>query len=180
VIIRQATPGDELAVARVHVRAWQQAYRGLLPDEHLDGLRPEERAARYTFGSRDPADPHTIVALEGEVVHGFATTGPSRDEDAPGLGELYALYVEPSAWGRGVGGLLHERALERMRALGPRGAILWVLTGNEQAERFYRARGWGRDGARRWEEPYGVRSRVIRYRRALTGEGHHRELAGEG
>ena len=48
-------------------------------------------------------------------------------------------------------------------------AIRWVLTGNEQAERFYRARGWARDGARRWEEPYGVRSHVIRYRRGLAG-----------
>jgi GNAT superfamily N-acetyltransferase len=174
VIIRQASPGDELEVAGVHVRAWQQAYRGLLPDDHLDGLRPEERAARYTFGSRGPADPHTILALEGEVICGFATTGPSRDEDARGFAELYALYVDPAAWGRGVGGLLHERALERMRALGQRQAILWVLTGNEQAERFYRARDWARDGARRWEEPYGVRSRVIRYRRALAGESHRR------
>ena len=35
----KATPEDALEVAGVHVRAWQSAYRGLLPDEHLDGLR---------------------------------------------------------------------------------------------------------------------------------------------
>ena len=42
--LRPAEPGDASAVALVHVRAWQTRYRKLLPDEYLDGLRPEERA----------------------------------------------------------------------------------------------------------------------------------------
>lgn len=166
--IRPATPADALEVAAVHVRAWQSAYRGLLPDEHLDGLRVEQRAARYTFGSEDPLVPYTVLALEHGAICGFATTGPSRDEDAKGLAELYAIYVDPPAWGRGVGGLLLERATARMREQRYEQAILWVLTGNEQAEHFYRSRGWQRDGASRWEEPYGVRSRVIRYRLRLA------------
>lgn len=165
--IREAQPQDALEVARVHVRSWQDAYRGLLPADFLQALRPEDRAARYTFGSHDQQVPHTILALEDGAVLGFATTGPSRDADAQGLAELYALYVDPGGWGRGVGGALLERAVERMRSLGHGAAILWVLTGNEQAQVFYRTRGWERDGASRWEEPYGVRSRVIRYRRAL-------------
>ena len=166
-VIREARPEDALEVARVHVRSWQGAYRGLLPEDFLNTLRPEERARRYRFGSDDPAAPHTLLALDDGAVLGFATTGPSRDEDAPGLAELYALYVDPDTWARGVGGELHERALTRMSELGHAEAILWLLAGNERAARFYRARGWACDGARRWEEPYGVRSRVIRYRRAL-------------
>lgn len=166
--IRVATAEDALEVAGVRVRAWQSAYRGLLPDEHLDGLRVEERAAHYTLGSSEPSMPYTVVAVEHGAICGFATTGPSRDEDAPGLAELYALYVDPGRWSRGVGDQLHARALERMREQGYRDALLWVLTGNEHAERFYRRRGWARDGASRWEEPYGVRSRVIRYRRSLA------------
>lgn len=47
-------------------------------------------------------------------------------------------------------------------------AILWVLAGNEPAERFYRARGYRRDGARRHENPWGVDAEVIRYRRSLA------------
>lgn len=166
-LIREPTPQDAIAVARVHVRAWQAAYRGLLPDEHLDALRAEERAARYGFGASGADAPRTLLAVEGAAIRGFATTGPSRDEDAQGLGELYALYVDPDCWSAGVGGALHERCLRHMREHGYGEAILWVLSGNEQAERFYRARGWRHDGACRWEEPYGVRSHVIRYRRAL-------------
>jgi hypothetical protein len=38
--IRLASPADTdaRAVAEVHVRSWQAAYRGLLPQDYLDGL----------------------------------------------------------------------------------------------------------------------------------------------
>lgn len=166
-MIRDAAPGDELAVAAVHVRSWQVAYRGLIDDEFLDSLRPEDRAARYDFGSADPGAPKTIVALEAEEIRGFATIVPSRDEDAAGAGEIAALYVDPPHWGGGVGRLLLAAAKDRLRERGFGEAILWVLVGNEAAERFYRADGWGRDGAERLEQPYGVVSRVVRYRRLI-------------
>jgi hypothetical protein len=52
--IRRAGPGDELAVAGVHVRAWLAAYRGLIDDDYLDNLRPEDRATIYAFGATGP------------------------------------------------------------------------------------------------------------------------------
>ena len=41
-------------------------------------------------------------------VVGFASTGPSRDQ--LGIGELYAIYVEPDAWSTGAGRELIVRA----------------------------------------------------------------------
>src|SRR5262249_20126629 len=94
--LRPARPDDALAVARVHVRTWQAAYRGLLPDAYLDSLRAEDRARRYTFGSLGPDQPATIVALDGDgAIVGFATTAPARDADSAGAGELAALHVDP-------------------------------------------------------------------------------------
>jgi GNAT superfamily N-acetyltransferase len=165
--VRLARPQDALAVAGVHVRAWQVAYRDLIDNEFLAGLRPEDRAATYAFGSDGQGAPETILATEDDEVLGFATMGPSRDEDAPRSGEILALYVDPPNWGTGVGRLLLGAARGRLLRRGFGEAILWVLVGNEQAERFYRADGWQRDGAERWEQPYGVVSRVVRYRRAL-------------
>jgi GNAT superfamily N-acetyltransferase len=166
--IRDANPEDALAVARVHVRAWQAAYRGLIDDEFLDRLRPEDRAAGYTFGRDDPASPHTVLAeTEGEV-WGFATTGPCRDDDAGRAGEIYALYVDPPRWRTGIGRRLLAAATARLRGDGYVDGVLWVLRGNEGAERFYEAAGWRRDGAEREEMPYGVVSEVIRMRRSLA------------
>ena len=45
VTVRHARAGDAPDLGLVHVRAWQAAYRGQMPDDYLDGLRPEERAA---------------------------------------------------------------------------------------------------------------------------------------
>ena len=70
---RPAVTDDAMAVAHVHVRAWQAAYRGLMPDDHLAGLRPEDRALRYDFASGDAARPRTLVAVEADTVLGFAT-----------------------------------------------------------------------------------------------------------
>jgi hypothetical protein len=47
VTVRRATLADAPAMGRVHVRAWQAAYRGQMPDAYLDGLRPEDREAHW-------------------------------------------------------------------------------------------------------------------------------------
>jgi GNAT superfamily N-acetyltransferase len=166
-LLRRAVPGDETAVAGVHVRSWQAAYRGLLPDEYLDGLQPEDRAARYTFGDPNPDRVETVIAVEEAIVRGFATIGPSRDSDLHGSGELFAIYVDPAAWRRGIGRALMTDARDRLTVHGFTEGLLWVLVGNERAERFYPVDGWLRDGSRRLQEVHGVMVDEVRYRRAL-------------
>jgi hypothetical protein len=41
--LRRARQYDARNIAEVHVRAWRGAYKGLVPDEILDGLSVEER-----------------------------------------------------------------------------------------------------------------------------------------
>jgi GNAT superfamily N-acetyltransferase len=169
--LREACRGDELAVADVHVRAWQEAYRGLMPDEHLDALDPRERARRYTFGADDPGAPTTVVAVatddDAEPIVGFTTICRSRDADSPDVGEVVALYVDPARYQGGVGRLLMAEARRRLVESGFTDALLWVLDGNDRAARFYEREGWKPDGARRVEHPYGVVSNVRRFRRPL-------------
>ena len=199
--LREARRGDELAVAEVHVRAWQEAYRGLMAAEFLAGLDPVERARSYTFESDDPGAPTTVVAVvdgerdgidvgeegdgvtpslttavevrsgvtpsPGERVVGFVTVVDSRDVDAPGLGEVVALYVDPDRYAGGVGRMLMEEARRRLRERGYTEALLWVLDGNDRAARFYEREGWTRDGSHREENPYDVVSNVSRFRRRL-------------
>jgi GNAT superfamily N-acetyltransferase len=170
--LREARPGDELTVAEVHVRSWQEGYRGLMPDEFLDSQRPEDRVGRYTFGASEPGAPLTLLAVEvddddAETLLGFVTVSSSRDEDAGGLGEVAALYVDPVRYQGGVGRALMAEAGERLRAQGFAEAVLWVLDGNDRAARFYEREGWTPDGARRFEDPYDIPSHVSRFRRAL-------------
>jgi GNAT superfamily N-acetyltransferase len=189
--LREARRGDEFAVAEVHVRAWQEAYRGIMAAEFLEALDPSERAASYTFEADEAGAPTTVIAVggvagdgddpsltnrevrsgsspsPGERVLGFVTYAASRDADAPGLGEVVALYVDPDQYGGGVGRLLMAEARRRLRDAGYSEALLWVLDGNDRAARFYEREGWKPDGSHREENPYNVTSHVSRFRRPL-------------
>ena len=166
--LRVAVPGDEAAVAAVHVRAWQAAYRGIFDDAFLDGLEPEGRMQRYRFGADGPHDPATALAEDDGRVLGFVSYGPGRDEDAQRLGEVYALYVDPDRGGRGVGRALMARAQDDLVARGYDQVILWVLTENVAAQRFYRADRWRPDGGYRREDVWDVPAVVLRMRRWLA------------
>ncbi len=149
------------------MRAWQAAYRNLLPSQYLDGLRAEDRAARYDLANRDPTRPSTLVAVDGESICGFATVARAAHSDAPDCGELCALYVSPERWGCGLGVALVRAARARLLALGHRQAVLWVLLGNARAERFYKHDGWTSDGLQRTATVWDATVQEVRYSRGL-------------
>jgi GNAT superfamily N-acetyltransferase len=161
--IRLARADDARAVAHVHVTTWQDAYRGLLPDEYLDSLDVTERANAYRRAGllTDPERPVFVYEKEGRI-DGFGWVGPSADE--PGSGELYAIYVTASNWGTGVGRDLMDAA-ERWLAERFTAATLWVLVENVRARRFYEKRGWALDGATKDDDREAFVMHEVRYRR---------------
>jgi ribosomal protein S18 acetylase RimI-like enzyme len=168
VLVRPAKPADADAIARAHVRAWQHAYAGLFPDEELARLDPVQRAAALRRRLATPeAGRATLAVEEGESVIGFASVGPSRDDDGDGVGELYAIYVEPELWGRGAGRGLMRGALDALRDAGYAEATLWVLEENPRARRFYEASGWSTDGTAKDDTYLGTEVREVRYRISL-------------
>jgi GNAT superfamily N-acetyltransferase len=166
--IRLARPTDALAVAQVHVRSWQAGYCGLLPQEYLDGLRPEDRAASYNFIYADPLQPRTLVAATDHAICGFVSTMPSRESDLKSAAELAALYVDPTHWGNGIGHALMTSACEHLVFVGYQHACLWLLVGNERAARFYAHHGWQMDGRQKTDTVWGVTVEEVRYQRNLV------------
>jgi len=162
VVIRSAVPDDALAVATVHVRAWQQGFKDLLPADYLAKLDPAERAQRYTFGITDGSKPQTIVAVIDDAIVGFSTTGLVDGEAL-----LYALYVDPDRWGSGIGRALIAEAKRDLRRTGRPEAFLWSMVGNTRADRFYTADGWELVGEPKVEQVWGTAVHEQRYRRAL-------------
>jgi ribosomal protein S18 acetylase RimI-like enzyme len=164
VIVRDATGDDAQEIERIRIRGWQVAYRHLYPPEELDGLAIDASRWRHRI-DHPPRGWTIIVAGDAGSLLGFASTGPSRDER--GVGELYAIYVDPDAWSRGAGRALLAHAEERLAATYAE-ATLWVLEGNTRARRFYEAAGWQPDGARQAVERLGVSPAEVRYRKRLV------------
>jgi GNAT superfamily N-acetyltransferase len=144
--LRDATRTDAHAIATVVVRSWRAAYRGLLPDDVLAGLSIPDREQFWSEAlTNRPPNTRVVVATIADTVVGFAATGPPlvpADRADPTLGDLYALYLVPDVWRRGIGTRLHAAALDRIRSCGFTHAGLWVLDTNERALRFYLHHGW--------------------------------------
>ena len=173
--IRPAKPRDAAAIARLHIRTWQVAYRGQLPDVFLEALDAEidQRTSRWQGWIADATSHRWVqlVAQDRDRLVGFVTFGPSGDEPVdPRIGEVYAIYVDPSHWDRGYGRALFAAAVRGLTDAGFSEATLWVLDTNTCARRFYEIAGWLADGTAKTEHRGNTQLREVRYRRApLTG-----------
>lgn len=142
VAVRQAEQRDAQALAELHVRAWQAAYRGILDDAFLRGLSAGQRLPGWTARLADPCITTFVAEREGALA-GFVVAGRSRDPaDPPGTAEVHSLYVDEASWRTGVGSALLARAVERLRGEGFTRAVVWVFTENPRARAFYEARGF--------------------------------------
>ncbi|WP_202971198.1 GNAT family N-acetyltransferase [Saccharothrix sp. ALI-22-I] len=180
-MVRRAVPDDAEGIARVHTTTWQVAYRGVVPDEFLAGLSWERRAEGWRRALAEPSgDGSTVfVAVEGDVVVGFTSVGPARDEDLRQRDflELHAIYVHPSVWGSGVGFGLLEASFADVGVSGVpgvsgvSGVMLWVLEDNPRARRFYERAGFAPDGVTRTETVGGRELVELRYVKQWVGSG---------
>jgi GNAT superfamily N-acetyltransferase len=155
-VIRRATPADAPAIAAVQARTWRHAFADIVDPERMPTV--EDQAPRWVahLGAGGEVQ---VWDQDGRVV-GFVTAGPDREH--AGVGELYAIYVDPPAQGAGVGSALLAAAEESLRDAGHREAILWTFEANGLARAFYERHGWEDDGGR--QEHFAPE---VRYRRTL-------------
>lgn len=163
--IRRARPGEGTAISRVRVASWQAVYRGLMPDELLDGMAVDGTDWDEAILSSTPSTSLLVIDDDGEIV-GFSVLGPDRD-GAEDTGEIVAIYLQPEVWDQGYGWALMEHSVVELREHGFRRAVLWVLTTNERARRFYETAAWIADRVERVEDWQGHLLAHTRYSRDL-------------
>ncbi len=163
VSLRPARPDDAPALAQVHWDSWVAAYRDVLPQASFDELplarreRTWRRAAERMQLEPAARTGLTLAESAGRVL-GFASRGPlritgngtgdggagdggvtPRTDDV--IGELYAIYLAPDAFRRGIGRALFEDSRAALREAGFASMRLWVLAPNRAAIAFYEAMG---------------------------------------
>lgn len=150
--IRAATPEDIPALARIHIAGWQGAYGGLVDQAYLDSLSVDERVEQWKewMGT---AETTTLIAEEAGQAVAFITHGrtktppPGESKIRPQYpAEIYALYIMPSHWRRGIGGKLLKSAAGAIKEQKLNGLCLWVLEGNARGKSFYEKMGGQRIG----------------------------------
>lgn len=144
---RNAVPADAPAMATLLVRAWQQAYRGILPDKLLDGLSERERAGFIRHGIETKPEFRYHVLEAGPVIVGVSVVCPCMDADLPGTAEIMVFYIHPDWQGQGLGRVMMGHTLAEIHAHGQSRTALWVLKNNHGARAFYKNMRFSPDGA---------------------------------
>lgn len=163
--IRDASPDDADAIARVHVQSWRETYAGVLAESNFSQEVLQKRTAFWSWYLGLAPRPGRMVVAEvaGEVV-GFANAGDARGEDAehghpPARPlHLFSIYLLSEMHGSGLG----QRLLDEVVQTAP--AQLWVLQSNQRAIAFYQRNGFEPDCVvyRDPENPALVELRMVR------------------
>jgi ribosomal protein S18 acetylase RimI-like enzyme len=165
-MIRRAVREDARAIADIHVRTWQVGYQGIVPEEFLSSLSIDQRELAWREGL-ERATSEVWVAEDSGAIRGWISAARSRDSDAsPTTAELWAIYVDPAWWRRGLGRALWQVARDHLAAAGFTTITLWLLEQNQRALAFYRSLFFELDPApEQFFERAGARLREIRLRR---------------
>lgn len=167
-MVRKATLNDARAIAEVHVKAWQAAYRGLLPDDFLQNLSVDRREQQWREGVQNPEQ--IILLYELEKIVAFCSFMPARDDDVDRtkVAELVTIYALESVWGQSIGRALWDEASQHMRERGFSEVVLWVLKGNDRAIKFYERMGMSFEGKTKTEtRQNSITLHELRYRMTL-------------
>lgn len=137
--VREATPTDVAAIAKVHVDSWRTTYAGIVPDKYLSDLSYKDHEGFWeAILSPKYAETNYVYVAEddeGNVV-GFSSGGPERDGGAEYDGELYTVYLLAEHQRNGLGRRLTLAVADRLRREGFASMLLWVLKDNPACQ-FY-------------------------------------------
>lgn len=160
--LRAAVPDDSEALAALHVTAWCESYRGLLPDAALDTMSAADRTVQWLRALERRSDLRVLVAETAEGAVGFASGGPRRGDELSAEVEVYALYVLRQWQRQGIGARLLGGMARLLAAPAPCRLGLWVLRDNAPARAFY-ARQGGRADTERTTQNHGAPLAEVAY-----------------
>ncbi|KXK08891.1 MAG: Protease synthase and sporulation negative regulatory protein PAI 1 [Microgenomates bacterium OLB22] len=142
ITVRPALPKDAQQIAKIHVRTWQHAYKGQIPDDYLASLSIARRKKRWEkiLAAPIPGTRTFVAGQDGEVI-GFCSVGPCRDNDMDSkTGEIWSIYIDPDHMKHGAGSALLKEGCNYLRERRYKKATLWVLDTNEKTRRWYEKR----------------------------------------
>lgn len=139
--IRKAEISDAEAIMKINTDTWQQAYKGIIPDDVLAQRNcSPERAERWRNHIKSTLNGSSAIYVaeddKGKVI-GFVWGGVGSKREVPRHMELYAFYVHPLVQKNGFGKALFEAF--KKYATGK--FYLYALQDNVTAEGFYQKMG---------------------------------------
>lgn len=136
--IRKKERKDCLDIAHVVTIAWNETYKGIVPDEFLNNLYlNEQERAQNDYDKFDENNNHQFVLEVDNKIVGFVNVGKTDGLDYDNCGEIYALYIINDYKGYGFGRKLVEVGIKELKNMSFNKMIIGCLVGNPTNE-FYK------------------------------------------
>lgn len=136
--IRKKERKDCADVAHVVTVAWNETYRGIVPDEFLDNLYTnEDDRAKNAYNNFNEKENHQYVLEVDDKVVGFVNVGSSDETDYENCGEIHAVYIINGYKGHGYGKKLIDAGIQELKTMNFDKMVIGCLNGNPSNE-FYK------------------------------------------
>jgi ribosomal protein S18 acetylase RimI-like enzyme len=155
--IRDYRDNDLAALTNLHSVSKQVAEKGIILDDDLAIFTPKYYIDKWQIWSQSDEN-HIRLAFDGDKLIGFVNFGKVKTRPAfdKGIvpkfgGEIYALYVHPDHFSKGVGQALFKDACAILSTQKINSMILWAMKKNKRACAFYDKMGGERVGKQKIE-----------------------------
>ena len=132
--ILSAGSKDLDGIAQLYYQNHTRVYKGLLPDEYISKLAPDDCRAKWEAAIDDP-EKRIWVAYQDEEFLGFAACMP--DPKLPRTWYLESLHVTENARGKGIGSALIRAAGDFALQNGYEKMSVCIVRGNDRAGSLY-------------------------------------------
>jgi ribosomal protein S18 acetylase RimI-like enzyme len=144
-LVRPATLRDAKQIAELHNATVRDAFKTIAVDTVIPVMPVDKRQA-YWREAIEYSEPQVQVAVEDDKIVGFVGFDRSRDMGTPPtMGEIWAIYVAASHWGKGVGLALWDAAREGLQEEGCAKVSVWLPIANDRGVRFFELAGLKRE-----------------------------------
>jgi len=136
--IRKKERNDCAAVDHVVTIAWNETYKGIVPDDFLNNLylNENERSAN-SYNKFSEFDNHQYVLEVDNNIVGFINVGSTSETEYDNCGEIHAVYIINDYKGNGFGKKLIEVGIQELNSMGYDKMVIGCLVGNPSNE-FYK------------------------------------------
>ena len=133
-VIRLETIEDIKVVRHIVTKAWQETYKGIIPNWYLNDLPNQENEKIKKDTEKFLSHEYKTYVLEvNDEIVGFARFGKSHEK---GYGEIFAIYILSKYQGFGFGKELVKRCFNDLKKEGFSKVLIACLKENPTNE-FY-------------------------------------------
>jgi ribosomal protein S18 acetylase RimI-like enzyme len=130
--IRKAKISDLDGIIRVNVETWKTSYRGVVPDNYIQGFSIRIHDKMWQAQLKNMIAENIFYIAEnnkGEVI-GFVIGGLERNKDPNYKGELMGIYILKEYQRLGIGKALTRKIVENLIKMKINTMLVWVLENN--------------------------------------------------